>query len=173
MNLPTILSKDRPEAVFIAVRNAEASAGIAQGEPVCWVMNGTNDGNDVVLPNTGAAGKATSLFAGVCVDIDGIPNATYGKVQVYGLCLKSMLEQRTRAATTDSWSSVASIPAGNICGINTVNNNFVTLAAGAQSGFLGFAMMAESQASIVGSASSTSDSATGQEAKVKMFLRAM
>lgn len=172
MNLG-ILGKDRPEKVFIAVRNAEASAGINQGQPVCFVMNGTNDGNDVVLANTGAAGKATSLFAGTCQDKDGIANGQYGMTQVYGFAQFGVLTQRTRGATSDSWSSVASIPVGNICGVDTVNNAFVTLAAGAQSGFLAGMMMGESQASIAGRATATSDTATVETTKVKMFFRTM
>lgn len=168
-----IIGKDKPERVFLAVHNAESSAAFTQGQPVCFVMNGTNDGNDVVLANTGTAVKATTLFAGVVVDSSGIANGAYGVAQVFGFCQKAVLVQRTRAASTDSWSTVQTINSGMALNIDTVNNGFVSSIAGAATQFLGFAIIGASQASIAGSASSTSNSSTAQTTLIPIFLRAM
>jgi len=40
---------NKPDQVSVNIRNAEASASIGVGVPVAMVMNGTNDGLDVVL----------------------------------------------------------------------------------------------------------------------------
>ena len=172
MNTGTI-NRDRPEVAFISFRNAEASLSMPIGSPIAYVMNGTNDGNDCVLPVTATGPKATSLFTGAVIGQAAVVAGAYGVAQVYGPVLQAVLLARTRAATTDSWSSIASINTGVLCNVDTINNAFNRNAAGASSNFLAFAVLAQSVASVAGVASSTSDTLTASTSYAKLFLRAM
>lgn len=182
------VGRDKPERVFLAVRNAEATVDIPMGSPVCFTMNGTNNGNDVVLPTTGGVLKGNYLFAGVAVE--AIPNRMFGYAQVFGYCQGAILVQRTRAASTDSWSSVDTRALGVPLALNVVENStgnftiggltysvqadgFTEFSANAFEGVLPYAILASSQASIAGSASSTNNTSTIQTARVPVFLRAM
>lgn len=167
------LTKDKPERVFVQIHNAEASLDMPQGSPVCFVLNGTNDGNDAVLANTGTATLAHTAFAGIVPQVGGVKNGQYGMAQVFGICQKAVFLQRTRAATTDSWSTVAAIGAGCVLTIDTINNALAGTVAGAVSAYLAAFINGNAQASIAGSASSTNNANTAQTSLVKAFLRCM
>src|SRR4051812_24381 len=94
---------NKRDIVAIVVKNAEASATIPVGSPLCFVMNGTDDGLGVVLPGTGGAVKATSLMAGVA--LTSMLAGGYGESQVFGFCQNVVLRRQTRAASTDAFSS--------------------------------------------------------------------
>ena len=69
MNNPTLggLLTGQENATIIC-RNDEASASISKGDVVCFVVDGTRDGKDVVLPSTGGITKAHSLIAGIALE---------------------------------------------------------------------------------------------------------
>lgn len=168
-----IVGKDRPEQVYLAVHNDEVSADLTQGRACCFVMDGTEDGVAVVSSTTGAAGKATSLFAGIITDIGGLANGKYGVSQVFGLCYTATLLLRTRAASTDSWATHAAGVLGDLLSIDTVNALLQRTAAGAASAFLAFAALASAYASAATGASDAGQTGTASTLSTRVFLRAM
>lgn len=157
------------DQVFVNVKSAEASATIARGGPVCLALNATDDGLAVVLPGT-TAGQSNSLVFGVAQN--AIAAGAISEVQAYGFANYGVIRRQTRAASTDSWASGASLAAGVMLNIDTVNNCFSTSGGtlGA-SAFLPFALLGSSLASYASSASATSDSRTVITSSSKLFLR--
>lgn len=172
MRIATI-TKDKPERVFVQVHNAEATLAIAQGSPACFVLNGTNDGVDVVNSVTATATIAHTGFAGVITQIGGLLAGQYGMAQAYGICQGIKYLQRTRAASTDSWSTIITAGTGCALTIDTVNNAFAGTVAGVVSAYLAAFILAQAQTLSAGSATSTSNSSTAQTVLLKGFLRAM
>jgi len=166
-----LLNKISPEKVFIFVGNAEASAALPAGEPICFVMNGTRDGFDVVKAVTGTATKATSLFAGV--PIKEIASSGKGTTQVFGFIENLLYTQLSRAASTDSYASGVAVAIGELLQVSTAPNGFLRSGAGAVSAFLPFAVACETKASAASSASTTSDTSTRVTLSLKAFLRAV
>lgn len=170
---PGILNDDRvsPESHAVWVRN-DTSTALAAGAPICYTMDGTRNGLDVIDANTGAAAKATTLFAGVpttAIDASG----GKGYSQVFGYISEVRLLQRTRAASTDSFVSVAALALGAGLQIDTVNDAFLLGNAGAQSDYLAFVVACESQAAIVSTVSTAANALTAETTSIKAFLRAM
>lgn len=162
---------DKPNFVSVNVRNDEAST-IVKGTPLAFTMDGSENGLAAVLPSTAGEAKSHALFAGVTMS--SILSSRVGEVQVAGFCNFAVLRRATRAATTDSWASQASLAVGHILGVDTVNNAFSTIAASvAVTAYLPYAVIAESLASVASSASATSDTRTALTAAAKVFLRAM
>jgi hypothetical protein len=171
MKISTV-SKDKPESVHLRVKSAEASVTIARGTPVVFAYNGTNDGLAIVRPSAGTAAGVNALVAGVA--IADITAGAFGDVQCFGFNRYSVLRRATRAASSDSWASQASIAANSVLMIlDTVNNCFSTAASLAASGFLPMGIMVESLASYASSDSATSDTRTAITAAVKTHLRMM
>lgn len=166
------VSSFKPETQTAVVQNAEASSSIAKGEPCCFVYNGTNDGVAVVTPATGTGAKATSLFAGIAQN--AIVAGQQGLVTRIGLNRYTKVLRQTRAATTDTWASFPAIAVGDLLVVDTVNNALSRNAAGASSGFLAFAMAAETAASATTLASSgTGASSTAVFSYIKTHLRSL
>lgn len=171
MSQTLTLNKDRPERTFILVGNGEASGSLPAKEPVCFVMNGTKDGLNVVKAVTGAAAKATTLFAGVL-----LKSLAQGDVQpslVYGMVDDVVLVRATRAASTASYASAPAVAIGDILNVATLGNGLSRSAAGAASANLAFAVAGETLASIASAASTTSDTSTRKTTAAKVFIRAM
>lgn len=182
---PTLGAK--PAFADFQAKNAESSASIPIGTPAILALNGTDDGLAVVLPATATATLSPLAMFGVARET--VAAGKSGKFQTYGFCRNSILTVRTRAASTDSFSSVASIDTAAHLAVDTVNNAFVstvatrtqkvvtnaisdTLALTLSDGaFWPPAILAESRASIAGVASATSLTATVSTAMVKTFLR--
>lgn len=165
------LNKDKPEGVVLQVHSGESSASIPAGTPVILALDGTNDGLDVILPGSESA-LANSALYGVTLGV--IASGAYGNVRAFGFNRETILRQRTRANTTDSWSAIVSLEKGHMLAIDTVNNAFSTKVASlAASAFLPVALLAETQASIAGSASTTANASTVQTTSVKTFVRFM
>lgn len=169
--------QDRPspiEAMMVPVKNAESSASIPLGSPVCLVLNGTNDGLAVVLPSTGGAIKAHSLFYGIASEV--ITAGAYGETVISGFNNYVRILRQTRAASTDAWASVAAIAVGECLNVDTVNNVMVRSASIAASAFLPICIAAETIASATTLASTsftTGDTRTAITSAMKAFLRAM
>jgi hypothetical protein len=187
MNGPMIGSKAFTESINF--RSAEASASIPPGTPICFVMNATEDGFAAVLPSTAGATKCPSFFGGINASpIAVVPNA-YGAAMVWGLCNYALVAQQSRAASTDNYASAAAFSLGQPLTINTVQNAFMVAAAiGAMTIVTGattdtvavnlaqyapIAILAQTLAAAVSSASTTSDSSLKKTYGLKVFLRAM
>lgn len=156
--------------ILLNALNAETSASAPRGTPMVLTVNGTNDGLAVVLPSTATAAKTLGYCIGVATN--KMDAGTYQDLIAYGVAPYVIVKQGTRAASSDSWTSSASLAALAVLAIDTVNNCFVTTAASLPaSNYLPFAIMAGSVASFAASATATSDARTVLTASVKAFLR--
>lgn len=164
------LVKGIPEQVYIIVKNDNA-ATIVRGTPVYFVMDGTDDGLAVDNPSVGGATKATSFFAGL-IPRD-LPSGEEGLSQVYGMVDALLLTRQTRAASTDSYASAASVGVGNRLNVETVGNGMSVSDAGVASVTLPFCAVGESLASAASSASTSSDSSLKKQNTVKGYLHGM
>lgn len=168
---------NKADLFAVVVRNAEATATMPIGTPICLNMNGTNDGLDVILPSTGGAQKAHAFAYGVVVspatpNLAGIPSGGYGEAQIFGFCQNCVLTRQTRANSGVSWASENSIASYVLLQIDTTANGFST-SGGTQAAtaYLPFAILQQSLASYSSSTSATSDTRTALTALVKAFLR--
>jgi hypothetical protein len=175
MRIHQLTGIDTPaEDAIIRVRNAETSATIPEGAPMCFVFNGTNDGVGVVLPATGGANLATTMFAGVAGT--AIPAGTIGPAIVFGYTQSIRLVRATRAASTDAWGSTPAIATGNMLAIATQFNAFTFSATGGASAFLPAVMAGQSLASattLVSSSAGTNDTRLADTTLIRGFVRAM
>jgi hypothetical protein len=182
---------DKPFKQEINFRNAESSTSIPTGSPVIFVMNTTEDGFAGVLPSTAGAAKSPELFAGVYFGSQSLLATQVGMAQVWGFCNYAIVVQQSRAATTDSFVSAAALSVGQALAIDTVNNAFKTgsqvtgamtivtnattdtVAVNFGDGNPPMAVMAQTLAAAVSSASTTSETRTKITYGLKVFLRAM
>lgn len=171
MQTKTLLGRGTPETRLITVTNGESSE-IPIGTPVCYAMDGTDNGSKVVLPSTGGVAKAHSLVAGIVVEKNlptKLPKS--GVLQVAGYCPYVKLLRQTRAATTDSWQSNTGVAIGDILVVDTLVNALNRTAAGAATGFFAAFVAAETVASAASAASTTSETRTAITTSIKAFLR--
>lgn len=162
MRLKQIGNKE--DAIYVVFRNT-GGVTIARGDPVVLNLDGSSDGLNATKANTA---RAHSLMYGVSVD--DYDDGSYGEAQVFGFCRQLNLVRATRAATTDSWASQASIAAYNWLTIETVYGGFSTLASSAAT-YTPFAVLGQSLASYASSASATSDARIAIVVPVKGFVR--
>lgn len=167
------------DSAFIVVRNADAY-DIPLGAPLFFVMNGTNDGLDVVGANV-AAGAKQEFFAGIAV-APSSPNSNviaqnrHGEAQVFGLCQNTRVVTITRAASTDSYNSVTAIVVGDVMQINTLSSvdAISRSAAGAATAILPNIIAAQAYTSTASQSSSfDTTSRTAITTALKSFIRAM
>ncbi len=171
MRIPQVGNK--LDHILVNIRNA-SGATIPIGTPVCLNMNATNDGLDVVLGSSSAA-KASAFQFGVAVS--NILDQQYGEAQVWGFCQNIVLLRQTRSASTADWSSNASgFGTGVLLNVDTVGDRFSTSGGTlAVTGYLPFAVLAQSVATWASTASSnaTSDTRLSITVLSKAFLRMM
>lgn len=160
---------NKADVLAVVIRNAD-TATIPLGTPVILVLNGTNDGLDVVLPSTAGASKMHSLAYGVTIG-PAITANSYGEAMIFGFHSNVVLTRQTRSASTVTWASEASIASFVLMNIESVANGFQIGATLASTNFLPFAVLAQSLASYASSATATTDSRTALTAAVKAFLR--
>lgn len=98
MSLGTPTNLNTPDRTLKSVRNVGTNA-ITAGQPVAYVMNGTEDGVAAAASNDAlvTATRATSLFAGIAVA--DIPVGKLGNV-----CCRGVVTAR---ATTDGTNALA------------------------------------------------------------------
>ena len=167
-----VATKDRPYQVRISAVNGESSTAIAVGHPVALSGSDLAAGDlKVVLPATAGATGSSPLFAGIAASAANAAQPV--EIVCGGYVNTAKFIIRTRAASTDSWSTVAAVAANVLCSIDTVNNGIASSAAGAASLAAPAIVLLESRASAAGVASSTSDSATVSTTTVKAFVRAL
>lgn len=164
---------NKRDLIAVVIKNAEVSATIPQGSPVTLICNGTEDGIAVVLPGTAGDAKNGAFKYGVC--LRDLTVGVYGEAQVFGFNDYTLITRNTRAATSDSWSTVASSAVGVALGYDSLNNAFVANAS--MAGSLGTlhanAVLASTLASSAGAATATSDTRTAITAAAKTFIRMM
>lgn len=185
-----------PERYFGVIKNAESTASIPLGTPVVLNLQqaaqpttgangrpaGFEDGLQVVLPATAGAFAARFFHYGVAMQ--ALTTNQYGPSQVHGVCAAAIIKYATRAASTNSWTSSASIAGSQLLTIDTIDNAFTTVASSgtegtsattvstyASAGFHG--VLLDSIASFAASASATSDSRTVLTSLARVFLRQM
>lgn len=181
----------KPFVADINYKNGESSASIPAGSPICFVMNGTEDGFLAVLPSTAGAALTPELFAGVALTPISVVANAYGMARVWGLANYAIVVQQSRAASTNSYATAAALSVGQPLKIDTVNNAFATASqvtgsftvvtnATTDTVALNFGdgnppmfVMAQTLASAASSASTSSDSSVKKTYGVKIFLRAM
>lgn len=173
---------NKPDQMAVNIRNGEASASIGVGVPVILLMNGTNDGVDVVLPSSSSALKAKGLKYGV--NTRSLGTGDYGAAVIFGYTPSLLLYRQTRGNSTDVWASEAARSVGEFLSIQTTLNGFVTQAStiqvvtNATTDTIGLAVepaavLAQTLALYASSASSTADSRTAITVLVKAMIRMM
>lgn len=172
---------DKKDFVTSRIRNAEVSATIKAGQPVILVINGTEDGLRVVLPSTATAGKSLQFLYGICT-YDIVPGQV-GDAFRDGIYDSAMVVRQTRASSTDTWDTMASVATGVILSVNTVANAFSTVAStttaasnttiSMSSQFQLLPLVAASYDTAASSASATSDTRTAVTVAVKVYCRFM
>lgn len=168
MNFPPVGNK--ADHITMRIKSAETTLTIPKGTPVCLAVNGTDDGLAVVLPATAGAAKANSFAFGVALS-DHVPN-DYANAMMFGIVPYALVTRMTRAATTDSWTSSASVPIGELLALDTLNNAFLLESASLGSNnFLPFALLAAALVSQSASASATSDTRTAILVGARAFVR--
>lgn len=165
------------KAGFISER-IRANTAMTAGQPAILALNGTEDGLLVVLPSAAAnAAAAAQWFYGIVVD--SLNAKELGEVIRHGIHPKAQLRVRTRAASTDTWASVASLSTGVLLSCDTVNNCLSTVPATVPSSdaysltLAKFAELAQTIGSIASAASSAGGSATFSTIAAKVFVRAL
>jgi hypothetical protein len=169
MRLPLVGNKG--DLLQSPVKNADATlAGtMAVGTPVVLQLNGTDDGLAVVLPSTAGAAQTEACMYGVLTQ--ALPYLQTGYAMRNGVVSNAVIVRATRAATTDSWSSSASIASWAALSVDTLNNGFTTVSASAgASRYQAFAVLAQSISSIAGTASATSDTRTALTVTGKVWI---
>lgn len=162
------------ENTKITIKNDESSATITAGQPVCFVYDGTDNGLAVVLPSSGAAIKAHTLFAGIAIDT--IAAGQYGESILSGHCRAIRVLRQTRAASTDAWASTPAFAVGDYLAVDTVNNAMNRIGSLAVSAFIPIAVVGETLASATTLASTsftTGDTRTAITAEIQGLVRAM
>jgi hypothetical protein len=168
-----MLGSAKNQNLVIGVLN-EDTVSIPAGSPVCYKMSGTNDGLGVVLPAQAGAGASSAICGIVPVSI---AVGEKGTAVAYGIIYNAKLVLQTRAATTDSFASLASIAKFSLLLVDSAGNRMQSAASVAQTGYLPHAFIAQTVASQASSASgavtSAFSTATAVYTTVKAFVRMM
>jgi hypothetical protein len=197
------IESNKPEKYVHMVRNVDTGSvtsittvfnSIPAGTPVILNMGSTpqpstyqnalpagfEDGLQVVLPTTGCntAGLASALAAQLFhygVAVAAIPYNQLGEVMVHGVYPYALFVRATRASTTSSWTSSASVAAGQLLTVDSINNAYTTLATANATHQLSMlpVFLLDSVASMAASASATTDTRTAIITQQRVFIREM
>lgn len=162
--------------ISATITNGETSATIPRGTPVVLklssTLSATNDGLQVVLPST--AGDPVNYFGRFGVSVDTMTTNQQSEAILFGVCNYALVTLMTRAASTNSWTSSASIASGVALGLDSLNNAFLIGASSAGSlPFAGGAFLLDSLASAAASATTTADSRTAITTSARVLVRFM
>lgn len=167
---------DKAGRISASVKNGESTASIPRGTPAILKLSTTassqDDGLSIVLPATAGNAHSWALRFGVVADT--ILAGAQGDVILFGPCSYVLVQKATRAASSDSWTSSASIASGvRIDGVDTVNNCFLVGAssAGSLASRAGGLILLDSISSLPSSASATTDTRTVIIVAVRAFVR--
>ena len=124
---------NKADHIRLTLKN-EDTVSIPPGTPVSLMLNGTDDGLAIALPSTNGAAKAQSAFLGVTLATHAVNDV--GTVISFGIVPYALLTVMTRGASSNSWSSSASVAVGELLAIDTINNAFLLESASLGSPFL-------------------------------------
>lgn len=194
---------NKPEKYIHNVRNVDTGSvtsittvfnSIPMGTPVLLAVGATpqpstyqnglpagfEDGLQVVLPTTGCntAGLAGALSAQLMhygVAISSIAYGQLGEVMVHGVFPYALFVRATRSASSASWSSSASLAAGQLLTVDSINNAYTVLATANATHQLSMlpVFLLDSIASMAASATATSDTRTAIITQQRVFVREM
>ncbi|MDE1971312.1 MAG: hypothetical protein KGI50_07100 [Patescibacteria group bacterium] len=151
--------------------DATFAATIPAGTPVVLALNGTDDGLAVVMPSTAGAAQTEALFYGVAQTALPYNTNVRGYALRNGLATNAIVCIATRAASSNSWTSSASMASWQCLSVDTINNCFTTVSASAgASRYQAFAILAQSVASIAASATATTDTRTAITQACKVWV---
>lgn len=171
------------EVVTVSCRNNNATLAILDGQPVFLqdLSKATNFGVDVTLTSD-ANFSSPSLFAGIAkwsklagssANISGAQVGDVFEAVAYGFT-DVIVARRSRAASTDSWATMAAIAVGDQLKANTVNNYVERHASDpGVAGAIYPLIAAEAATNTAGSASSSTNTALVSTQRMKAFVRAM
>jgi hypothetical protein len=166
---------NKADRILHVVKSGESTLTIPRGSPL--ILGTTNvaapetDGLAVMLPSSGGSAPSFQMRYGVATQ--SMAPGEYGETILFGIAPYALLQKITRAATTASWSAVASSAGGFPLGIDTVANIFIpgaTIAGSVESNMVQ-AVLLDSLAAIAGSASNTSDTRTAIYVGARIFVR--
>jgi hypothetical protein len=103
---------------------------IPLGAPVIYKLTSTandNDGVSVGLPSASGGAANYQLCAGVNQTYN-LAVGYYGEAMIFGYCPTTLVKLNTRAATTDTWASVAAVASGVLLVPDFTNDVWQTLA---------------------------------------------
>ena len=170
------MAGNKADKIISVVRNGETSVAIPRGAPVVLKLSTTaadNDGLDVVLASTAGSPLSAALRFGVA--LTAIAAGDFGEVVRNGIMPYALVTRATRAASSDSWTSSASIASGIGLGLDIVagNNAFILGGASAAGSVVSGpdAVLLDSIASMAASASATSDTRTAITIAARVFVR--
>lgn len=159
-------TKDRPWSARISALNGESANAFAAGEVA--VVKVSSPGQ-AVKPSTAGAAQTPSFFLGIATNAAAIGEPV--EILVGGYVPNARYIHRSRAASSDSWASVASAAIGDYCTVNTVYNGVVASGAGAAAAAGNMIALMESIASLAGVATATSDTALVSSSFKKVWIR--
>lgn len=177
---------NKADAVLVSILNGD-TVTIPTGAPVVLYPAGTSavNGLTVALPSTVASlGLIQSMFYGV--NTQQLVVGAMGNATLSGMCFSLLFESQTRSSSTVNWAAFASQSIGQYMTIDTVNNMFVTAASTIQYASASTAatpltitlqgpgaVLMQTIAAYVSSASATSDTRTSITYAVNAFVRSM
>lgn len=165
---------NKRDNVVGVIKNGEVSASIPRGTPVILSITtaaATDDGLAVVLPATAGNPNSYGLRYGVATDT--LTTGVIGESILFGYCAYALITRMTRAASSDSWTSSASVASGAALGIDTINNAFLigaTVGGSIATNHID-AVMLDAPASSAASATATTDVRTVITNAVRVFVR--
>lgn len=159
---------NKPAFVSNTVLNGESANAFAAGNLAILKLGGTSDGLAVVLPATAGAAKSNVYQYGIA--LEAAIAGTHFSIQQFGYCRNVTLRRATRAASSDSWTSAASMETNHYLVPETLGNGVSSGGTTSGAGIVAI-MLAESVAAFAASASATSDTRTMITQSVKAILR--
>jgi hypothetical protein len=109
------------------------------------------------------------------VAISSIAYGQLGEVMVHGVFPYALFVRATRSASSASWSSSASLAAGQLLTVDSINNAYTVLATANATHQLSMlpVFLLDSIASMAASATATSDTRTAIITQQRVFVREM
>jgi len=113
---------NKPFKQVIHFKNAD-TVDIPPGVPIIFLADGSNDGFSATLPSTGPQnGETYGFFAGINSSSLPVKSGETGTALIWGFYNSASVLLQTRAATTDAFSSSASIGLGVPLYVQNDNN---------------------------------------------------
>jgi len=198
-----LIESNKPEKYIHSVRNVDQGSitsittifnSIPMGTPLVLNLGptlepsfyqnglqpGAEDGLQVVLPSSAASGgqglgtlAVQMLHYGIAAG--NMAYGQYGECFIHGVFPYALVTRQTRSATTVSWPSIASLAAGQLLTVDSINNAYATEATSAATHQFSIVQifLIDSLASLAGSATASTDTRLANLTKQRVFIRGM